>query len=245
MRAKIWISAVLSTMVVYAADTRVADAAEHSDRHAVQELIAQKADVNAPQGDGTTALHWAAFNDDLEMAKMLLAAGASTKATTRVGAITPIFMAAKNGNAAMVELLLKSGADANSTDEHGTTVLMSASASGNADAVRALIDRGANVNAREGAHGQTALMFAAALNRSAAIKVLIDAHADPGVTTKTVKLPKPPSRFMDGKLVPEESAKGAKPGPAADPNADKAALDALAAGMGLKSAVVNAGGTPG
>jgi ankyrin repeat protein len=245
MRAKIWISAVLSTMVVYAGDTRVADAAEHSDRRAVASLIAAKADVNSPQGDGTTALHWAAFNDDLEMAKMLVAAGANVKAATRVGAITPIFMAAKNGNAAMIELLLNSGADANATDEHGTTVLMTAAAAGNPEAVKTLIEHGADVNAREGAHGQTALMFAAALNRGAAIKVLLDAHADPGLTTKAVKLPKPPSRFMDGKLVPEDSTQTPKAAPAADSNADKAALDALAAGMGLKGAVVNPGGAPG
>ena len=249
MRTQFWISALISTaMMACAADTRVADAAEHGDRHAVQTLLAQKIDASAPQGDGTTALHWAAFNDDLEMAKMLVAAGANVKAVTRDGAITPLFMAAKNGNAAMIDVLLKAGADANSTDERGTAALMTAASSGNADAVRVLIEHGANVNARESAHGQTALMFAAALNRDAAIKVLLDAHADPGVTTRTVKLPKPPSRFEDGKLVPEakdaKENKDAKAAPASDPAADKAALEALAASMGLKSAAYVAGGKP-
>jgi uncharacterized protein len=249
MPAKIWISAIfLTAMIASAADTRLADAAEHGDRHAVETLLAQKTDVNSPQGDGTTALHWAAFNDDLEMAKMLVAAGANVKAATRVGAITPLFMAAKNGDAAMIGLLLKAGADADATDERGTTALMTAASSGSADAVRALIEHGADVNARESAHGQTALMFAAALNRSAAIQVLLAAHADPGVTTRTVKLPKPASRFEDGKLVPEgkeATAKEAKPAPASDPAADKAALDTLAASMGLKSAVYQTGAKPG
>ena len=33
----------------------------------------QRADVNAPQADGMTALHWAVYHDDLEMAELLLA----------------------------------------------------------------------------------------------------------------------------------------------------------------------------
>src|ERR1700739_807217 len=109
----------MAVLLSAAGDTRVSDAAMQGDRDAVRSLLAQKADVNAPQGDGSTALHWAAFKDDLEMAKMLLASGASVKATTRIGAITPLLMAAKNGNAGMIELLLKAGADANSADEHG------------------------------------------------------------------------------------------------------------------------------
>jgi uncharacterized protein len=246
MPVKILSAMVLAAMLGSAADTRLADAAQNSDRNSVRSLLAEKADVNSPQGDGTTALHWAAFNDDLEMAKMLVAAGASVKAATRVGSITPLFMACKNGNAAMIGLLLSAGADPNSTDERGTTALMTAAASGSGDAVKALIDHGADVNAREGTHGQTALMFAAALNRAAAVRMLMEHRGDPGATTKAVKLAKPSPRFDDGNPVPE--AKDAKPaqapggGAAAD---QKAAIEALAASMGLKSAVYTAGGKPG
>jgi ankyrin repeat protein len=193
-------------------DTRLADAAEQGDRNTVRSLIAEKADVNSPQGDGTTALHWAAYNDDVEMAKMLTAAGASVKATTRVGWLTPLFMASKNGSAGMVGLLLKAGADANFADEHGTTPLMLAAASGNAEAVRTLLDNGAAVNAREGAHGQTALMFAAALNRGAAIRVLLDRGADPGYVSKSIKLPKSlQMRNDDGTFMPEDKDKAPAP----------------------------------
>ncbi len=244
MLAKILSATMFTAMLVSAADTRLADAAQHSDRTTVQSLLAQKVDVNAPQGDGTTALHWAAFNDDLETAKMLIAAGASVKAATRVGSITPLFMACKNGNAAMIALFLKAGADANSTDEHGTTALMTAAASGSADAVKTLIDHGADVDAREGAHGQTALMFAASLNRAAAIKVLLENRADAEATTKAVKLPKPGPRFDDGNPVPEAKP-AARPAAASSPADDKAALDALASSMGFKSAVYTAGGKPG
>src|SRR5271166_3179512 len=90
-------------MLAAAADTRLADAAEQGDREAVRSLLKQKADVNGAQGDGSTALHWAAYKDDLEMAKLLLAAGANVKAATRIGAITPLFMACKNGNASVIE----------------------------------------------------------------------------------------------------------------------------------------------
>src|ERR1017187_718897 len=120
-------------------DTRLADAAMRGDKVGVRSLLKQKVDVNVPQGDGATALHWAAFQDDVEMAQLLLQAGANVKAATREGAITPLFMACTNGSAAMVERLLKAGADANSTKSNGTTALMIAAASGSADAVKVLL----------------------------------------------------------------------------------------------------------
>ncbi|HJZ95756.1 MAG TPA: ankyrin repeat domain-containing protein, partial [Candidatus Solibacter sp.] len=93
-------------LVLHAADTRLPDAAMNGDLAAVRALIQQKADVNAAQGDGSTALHWAAYGDNLEMLQLLLAAGANVKATTREGAITPLFMACTNGNAVAIEALL-------------------------------------------------------------------------------------------------------------------------------------------
>ena len=234
----------MATVVSAATDTRLADAAMQGERDTVRSLLAQKVDVNAPQGDGTTALHWAVYKDDLDLAKMLLASGASVRAATRIGAITPLFMAAKNGSAPMIELLLKAGADANVMDEHGTTALMSAAASGSAPAVKLLIEHGADVNAREGTHGQTALMFAAALNRDAAIKALLDLGADPSVTTRAMKLPKPAPRFDDGNPPPE--TKETKPAAGKESAPDqKAALDALAASMGFKSAVYSTGKSDG
>src|ERR1700676_1315825 len=193
----------MAVLLSAASDSRLSDAAMQGDADAVRGELAQKVDVNAPQGDGTTALHWAAYKDDVEMGKMLLASGASVKAATRIGAITPLFMAAKNGSAQMIEILLKAGAVVNATDDHGTTALMTAAASGSADAVKMLIDHGADVNAREGTHGQTALMFAAALNRDAAIRTLLEHGADPSITTKALKLPKPGPRLEDGGPAPE------------------------------------------
>src|ERR1700722_5896991 len=178
--------AAVSGLAADTRDTRLADAAQNSDRNLVKSLLAQKVDVNAAQGDGSTALHWAAFNDDLEMVQLLLNAGANVKAETRLGAVTPLFMACKNGNASIVEALLKAGASASAPDAHGTTPLMMAAAAGGAEAVKVLLEHGADANAKETSHGQTALMFAAAFNRDAAIKVLMAHGADAKITTKAV-----------------------------------------------------------
>src|SRR2546428_5136495 len=104
-------------------DIRLADAAMQGDRAVVQSLLKQKVDVNAAQGDGSTALHWAAYRDDLELAQLLIKSGADVKVKTRLGEMTPLFMAAKNGNAAMIELLLKGGSSAKSATTMGTTPL--------------------------------------------------------------------------------------------------------------------------
>ncbi|HTS26307.1 MAG TPA: ankyrin repeat domain-containing protein [Bryobacteraceae bacterium] len=206
-------------------DARLADAAMRGDKAAVRSLLKDKADVNAAQGDGATALHWAAFRDDLEMANLLLDAGADVKAATREGAITPLFMACTNGSAAMVERLLKAGVDANSTKSNGTTALMIAAASGGAGAVKALLDHGANINARESAHGQTALMFAASLNRAEVVKLLMQHGADAGVSTNVNKLERV-IFDVDGNVVPNPPARGGRGAAApaaADPKAEEVA----------------------
>lgn len=185
----------------------VSDAAQKGDKPAVRVLLKQRADVNAAQGDGATALHWAAFRDDLEMAQMLLQAGADVKAATREGAITPLFMACTNGSASMIEALLKAGANISATKTNGTTPLMVAAASGSAAAVKLLLDRGANVNAKEDAHGQTAVMFAAALDRADVVKLLLQHGADANLATKSVKLER--VRFdQDGNVIPAAAGAG-------------------------------------
>ena len=169
----------MSALILAApADTPVADAAMRGDLEGLRALLKQGADVNAAQGDGMTALHWAAFKDDVEMAEILTYAGANLAAVTRVNAISPLFLAAQNGSATMVETLLEAGADANAAMGTGTTPLMLTAASGSAAAVAALIDSGADPNATETRYGQTPLMFAAALNRVDAMTALLEGGAD-------------------------------------------------------------------
>src|SRR6266478_1881176 len=112
----------LLCIATFAAGTSdLADAAMKKNGTALRALIQQKANVNAPQADGTTALHWAARWDDLEMAAALIQAGANAQPANRTGA-TPMFLAAVNGSAAMIESLLKAGAEVNAPVlSHGET----------------------------------------------------------------------------------------------------------------------------
>jgi ankyrin repeat protein len=160
-----------------AGTTKLIDAVKRGDAKAVRALLAQKADVNAPEADGSTALHWAAQRDDVAIADLLIAAGANVKAATRYK-ITPLSLACTGGDAALVDRLLKAGADPNSTSEEGQTALMTASLTGKPDAVRLLIETGADVNAVEPYKGQTALMWAASEGNAAAVAVLLEHGAD-------------------------------------------------------------------
>jgi ankyrin repeat protein len=161
-----------------ATTSEVADAAMRGDRTAVRAAIARTADVNAPQFDGTTALHWAAERDDVEMAELLIAAGARVAARTREG-VTPLQLAATNGSALMIGRLIRAGADPNAAlTPAGDTALMMAARTGKTDAIRALLEAGANVNARETWGGTTPLMWAVAERHAAAARLLVDAGAD-------------------------------------------------------------------
>src|ERR1700722_11071210 len=88
------IAALLLSSAAQASDLRVDKAAKELDKTQVRELLTQKAGVNDASPDGMTALHWAVYNNDVEMVRMLLDAGASVKAVTRMEALTPLLMTA-------------------------------------------------------------------------------------------------------------------------------------------------------
>jgi ankyrin repeat protein len=176
----------------------VADAAQKGDAAAVKKLIAQGADVNVPEGDGMTALHWAAEHGDSAISTMLLRAHADVKAATRIGSYTPLELASRSGSAAVVKALLAAGADPNRPDASGATAVHLAAAAGNADAVSALLEKGGNPNAREKEWGQTPLFFAAENNRAAAIKVLLAKGADPAARSNVMNLQEDAARDQAG-----------------------------------------------
>ena len=184
------VGALLLSAMVQASTSTVpmVDAAMRGDRDAVRRMLKDGADVNSAEGDGMTALHWAAMKGDVPLAEMLLYAGANVKATTRLGGYTPMLLAAKAGDPKMVSALAKAGADVNATTANGVTAVMLAAASGSAEAVNALAEQGADVNAKERSMQQTALMFAAASNRAEAIAMLLKHGAARNTTTKVVDL---------------------------------------------------------
>ena len=152
-------------------------AARAADAAAVERLLKNGADVDQRQPDGATALHWAAFRDDRQIAGLLLAAGADVDAANELGA-TPLWLAAENGSAAMIERLLAAGANADAALPEGETPVMTASRAGTAEGVQALLDAGADVNASEHSRGQTALMWAVAQGHDDVAAVLVRHGAD-------------------------------------------------------------------
>ena len=183
--AALCLSAVLGAAA--ASSSPVADAAMRGDRDGVRSLLQQGADVSASQGDGMSALHWAAQRGDAELTGMLIYGGANVAAVTRIGQYTPLHLASTSNNAAVVEALIKAGASVHAkTTNTGATPLHMAASAGNADIITSLLDKGADVNAKESEWGQTPLMFAAANNRVDAIRLLLQRGADANVATRTI-----------------------------------------------------------
>ena len=119
------VAAFLSALLLGAAPSGVspvADAAQQGDDlDGVRQLLKGGADVNAAQADGMTALHWAATDDDVDMARVLIYAGADLVSPPRLGGTTPLAIAAKDGAADMVKALLAHHADAGAGNLLGTT----------------------------------------------------------------------------------------------------------------------------
>ena len=195
LRVNAWVPVLLFALVLPVVpdspappDSPVADAAMRGDGAAVRSLLADGADVNAAQGDGMTALHWAARNRDIALVQVLVEAGADVGAGTRIGHYTSLHMAAEAGAGEVVEALLGAGADPSVPIQGagGARPLHFAAASGNELAVRALVAAGADVDATEEAWGQTPLIFAVSKGRTEAARALLEAGADPSMHTRVV-----------------------------------------------------------
>ena len=158
-------------------------AAKASDAEAVRALLEGGADPNTRAADGSTALLWASYRDDLASAALLIGAGADPDLPNDLGA-TPIWAASRNGSPGMAEVLLGAGADPDIPLRLGETPLITASRSGSAPVVRMLLGSGANVNAR-GARGQTALMFAAAERHPEVVEILLEYGPDMDAASDT------------------------------------------------------------
>jgi ankyrin len=184
-----------ASLLVYASissaaesDVRLAEAARREDRAAIRTLLEQKAEVNVPLADGSTALHWAVQADDLESVNLLLDAGANVKIANRYG-VTPLHVATSNGNSAVVARLLRAGADPEAKDASGETLLIMAVRAGSLDSVASLVERGASVNAADSTTKQTPLMWAVRSNNVPAAKLLIEHGAQVDAATRVGATP--------------------------------------------------------
>jgi ankyrin len=204
---------LLTAASLVAASSDLADAAMKGNRQAVRSLLQKKADINAPQIDGSTALHWAVRLDDLETAELLIRAGANVSVANRVGA-TPLNLAATNGNGAMIEKLIKAGVDPNAPlTKYGDTALMIAARTGKPDAIKVLLDNGVQINAAETWGGTTALMWAVSESHPDAVKMLIDRGANINARSKIVPSEggRAASKNANVVAVPRDPEPGEKP----------------------------------
>jgi ankyrin repeat protein len=174
-------ASVLSFPLLATPTSALFDAVRSDDTGAVESVIKQRIDVNARDEDGSTAIDWAAIRNNLDVATLLLKAGANPNLTNEQG-IGALYLAIVNGSSGMVKLLLGKGADPNVAREDGETPLMAAAHLGQVDVMRMLLDHGAKVNARQKKFGQTELMWAA--GNPAAVRLLLEHGADPRATTK-------------------------------------------------------------
>jgi ankyrin len=168
---------MLNAILILALAASLVDAVKSGDRTSALTLISQRADVNAPETDGTTALHWAVHHGDLELTQRLIRAGAKVNVKNDFGS-TPMSEAAVLGRADLIEALLTAGADVESPNADGQTALMVVARTGRVDAARLLLKYGANVNTVEQWRGQTALMWAVAQKQPAMVAELVKAGAD-------------------------------------------------------------------
>jgi len=168
--------------------SELADAVRRGDVAALRALVQKKADVNAREADGSTALHWAVYRDDLAATDLLIKAGADVRASTREE-VTPLAMACLHGSLPLVERLLEAGADPRERGPNGETTVMFAARSGRVDLIRRLVAAGVDVNAREDIRGTTALMWAVAERHADAVRALLAAGADPAIASGPAGLP--------------------------------------------------------
>ena len=220
------IAAVCLVPLLHAAPASpIAAAAERGDKDAVRALLKQAVDVNGSQGDGMTALHWAATHGDAELAAMLVYAGANVRATTRLGAYTALHLASQAGSASVIKTLVAAGANVNAPTSTGATPLMLAATSGTADAVTVLLELSADANARDATNGQTALMFASALDRAEVVRALIQHGADAALSSSVVDQTKvtAPEDKLQQEIRDAQNAKSAAATAAANPSATPAA----------------------
>ncbi len=186
------VALVMLASHVAVADELLINAVRNADHATMLSLLDRKdIDVDADRGDGSTALSWAAYEDDETAIDLLIRAGADVNVATDFHGVTPLSLACANGNSRIVGKLLAAGADPNIAKRSGETPLMTCANTGAEEGVRALLKRGADVNAKEGKDEQTALMWAAAEKHPQVVRALVENGANVAARSRVVSEPDP------------------------------------------------------
>jgi ankyrin repeat protein len=172
------VATMLGSGAVWAEDSlSLVDVVQAKNHDAAVAMIAKGADVHTRSADGTTALHWAIYNDDADLVARLIKAGADVSVTNDYGA-NPLRQAAVVADPAVIKVLIKAGADVNGPNPEGETPLMIVARTGNVESAKLLLGHGAKVNEKEQWGGQSALMWAAAQHQAEMVKLLISHGAN-------------------------------------------------------------------
>lgn len=151
--------------------------------------IDQGVDVNQRSVDGTTALHWAVYRQDLPLVDRLLSEGADPDVSNDYGA-TPMTVASEHGDFGIMKALVEAGGDIESPNREGQTLLMAVARTGNVDTAKLLLDKGADVNASEHWGGQSALMWASSQRQPGMVKLLLEHGANVNARSKDQDWPR-------------------------------------------------------
>lgn len=142
----------------------------------VRFLIEKNAFIHYKNKQGLTAMHFAAWQNDVEIGELLVANGAKVDVKSRQNR-TPLFSAACEGKLEFMKFLVKNGADVHVTDIPAKHSLLHCVKKSNIDAIAFLIDQGANINGRD-AVGNTPAHESAQWINSKPLELLHNCGAD-------------------------------------------------------------------
>lgn len=151
----------------------------------VKELIDAGWDVNQPDSETVTLLHWASINNRRDIIQYFLKQGAIVDALGGELNATPLHWATRQGHLGAVVLLLAAGADPSLRDAEGCSCIHLAAQFGHTALVAYFIARGVHPDLQDRG-GMTALMWSAwkvaALDP---VRLLLTLGANPSLTDHT------------------------------------------------------------
>ena len=150
-------------------------AAQANDVGKIRELLSDGYSPNqTDENGGTTGMHIAASNGNLQIMAILYKAGADINQKDNVGG-TPLDYAADHDHLEAAKLLLDMKARVDEQNKNGMTALMFAAKTGDVELVRAILAHGANPNISDFT-GRDAVGWALESHRAMVVQMIKDAQ---------------------------------------------------------------------